>query len=143
GDAAEARRFAKRASELLGRPPGALLIGAQAAQLEGRPDQAQKFYTAMIEAKETELLGLRGLMGLAEQGGERAKALALAERARALAPRSAWVLTRLFHLQIAARRWEAAETTLRQAIAAKAVAEGAGRRSDAVLLVQLSLMAER
>src|SRR5262249_11599428 len=103
GDAAEARRFAKRASELLGRPPGALLIGAQAAQLEGRPDQAQKFYTAMIEAKETELLGLRGLMGLAEQGGERAKALALAERARALAPRSAWVLTRLFHLQIAAR----------------------------------------
>src|SRR5262249_56127412 len=93
--------------------------------------------------KETELLGLRGLMGLAEQGGDRAKALTLAERARALAPRSAWVLTRLFHLQIAARRWEAAETTLRQAIAAKAVAEGAGRRSDAVLLVQLSLMAER
>ncbi|MGH7003740.1 MAG: heme biosynthesis HemY N-terminal domain-containing protein, partial [Alphaproteobacteria bacterium] len=143
GDAAEARRFAKRASELLGRPPGALLIGAQAAQLEGRPDQAKKFYTAMIEAKETELLGLRGLLGLAEQEGDRARALDLAERARTLSPKTPWVLTRLFHLQIAARRWEAAEQTLRQAIAVRAFAEGAGKRSDAVLLVQLSLMAER
>jgi HemY protein len=143
GDAAEARRFAKRASELLGRPAGALLIGAQAAQLEGRPDQARLFYTAMIEEKQTELLGLRGLLALAEQDGERERALELAERARALAPKAPWVLTRLFHLQIAARRWEAAEQTLRQAIAVRAVAEGAGRRSDAVLLVQLSLMAER
>lgn len=143
GDAGEARRFAKRASELLGRPPGALLIGAQAAQLDGRQDEAKKFYTAMIEAPETELLGLRGLLALAEQNGDRAQALALAERARTLAPKTPWVLTRLFHLQIASRRWEAAETTLRQAIAAKAVGEGAGRRSDAVLFVQLSLMAER
>jgi HemY protein len=143
GDAAEARRFAKRASDLLGRPPGALLIGAQAAQLEGRPDQAKKFYTAMVGAKQTELLGLRGLLALAEQDGDRAAAIELAEKARALAPKAPWVLTRLFHLQIAARRWEAAETTLRQAIAAKAVGEGQGKRSDAVLLVQLSLMAER
>lgn len=143
GDAAEARRFAKRASELLGRPPGALLIGAQAAQLEGRPDQAKQFYTAMLGAKETELLGLRGLLSLAEQAGDRAQAIDLAERARALAPKAPWVLTRLFHLQIASRCWEAAETTLRQAIAAKAVAEGMGKHSDAVLLVQLSLMAER
>jgi HemY protein len=143
GDAAEARRFAKRASDLLGRPPGALLIGAQAAQLEGRPDQAKKFYAAMVEAKQTELLGLRGLLALAEQDGDRAQAIALAEKARALAPKAPWVLTRLFHLQIAARRWEAAETTLRQAIAAKAVGETQGKRSDAVLLVQLSLMAER
>ena len=143
GDAAEARRFAKRASELLGRPPGALLIGAQAAQLEGRPDQARLFYTAMLEAKETELLGLRGLLTLAEQDGDRAQAIELAERARLLAPKAQWVLTRLFHLQIASRRWEEAEKTLRQAIAVRAVNEGAGRRSDAVLLVQLSLMADR
>lgn len=143
GDAAEARRFAKRASEFLGRPPGALLIGAQAAQLDGRPDQAKTFYTAMLGAKETELLGLRGLLALAEQQGDRAMAIELAEKARALSPKAPWLLTRLFHLQIAARRWEAAETTLRQAIVAKAVAEGSGRHSDAVLLVQLSLMAER
>ncbi len=143
GDSAEARRHAKRASELLGRPPGALLIGAQAAQLEGRADLARKFYDAMIETEETEVLGLRGLLALAEQEGDRAKALELAERARQLAPKAPWVLTRLFHLQIAARRWEAAEQTLRQAIAAKAIAQGSGRRSDAVLLVQLSLMAER
>lgn len=143
GDAAEARRFADRASNLLGRPPGALLIGAQAAQLEGRPDQARKFYTAMLEQRETELLGLRGLLGLAEQAGDRAEALALAERARALAPKAPWALTRLFHLQIGARRWEAAEQTLRQALAVRALPETAAKRSDAVVLVQLSLMAER
>ncbi len=143
GDAAEARRHAKRASELLGRPPGALLIGAQAAQLEGQPEQARQFYRAMVESKETELLGLRGLLGLAEQDGDRAQAMELAARAHALAPKTPWVLTRLFHLQIAARQWEAAERTLREAIAARAVGEGEGKRSDAVLLVQLSLMAER
>ncbi len=143
GDAAEARRHAQRASELLGRPPGALLIGAQAAQLDGRGDVAVKFYDAMIENRQTELLGLRGLINVAEQNGERTRALELAERARALAPTTPWVLTRLFHLQIGARRWEDAEKTLRQAIAARAVGADSGKHSDAVLLIQLSLMAER
>jgi HemY protein len=143
GDAADARKHARRASELLGRPPGALLIGAQAAQLEGRPDQARKFYEAMTETGETELLGLRGLIALAELEGDRTRALALAERARVLAPKATWVLTRLFHLQIGAKRWEAAEATLRQAIAAKAVGQGDGRHEEAVVLVQMSVMAER
>jgi HemY protein len=143
GDAAEARRQATRASELLGRPPGALLIGAQAAQLEGRSDLAQKFYAAMAEDRETELLGLRGLLGVAEQQGDQVRALTLAERAHKLAPTAAWALTRLFHLQIAARQWEGAERTLRQAIAAKAIGESSGKHTDAALLVQLSLMADR
>jgi len=60
-----------------------------------------------------------------------------------LAPRTPWVLTRLFALQIAARRWEAAERTLRAAMDAKAVEAESGRREEAVLLIQLSLMAEK
>ena len=143
GDAAEARRQARTASEVLGRPPGALLIGAQAAQMEGRPDVARKFYDAMLETRETELLGIRGLLTLAEQAGDDAAAMELAEKARNLNPRAPWALTRLFQLQIKGRRWEEAEATLRDAIAAEAVSPAEGQPRDAALLVQLSLMAER
>ncbi len=143
GDAAEARRQARRASEVLGRPPGALLIGAQAAQMEGRSDVARKFYEAMLDTRETELLGLRGLLTLAEQAGDDAAAMDLAEKARGLNPRAPWALTRLFQLQIKDRRWEDAEATLRDAMAAEAVSAAEGRPRDAALLVQLSLMAER
>ena len=143
GDAAEARRQARKASEVLGRPPGALLIGAQAAQMEGRPDMARKFYDAMLETRETELLGIRGLLTLAEQAGDDAAAMELAKKARELNPRAPWALTRLFQLQIKDRRWEDAETTLRDAMAADAVSAAEGRPRDAALLVQLSLMAER
>ena len=143
GDAAEARRQAKKASEVLGRPPGALLIGAQAAQMEGRSGVARKFYEAMLETPETELLGVRGLMTLAEQAGDDEAALELAEKARRLNPRVPWALTRLFQLQIKDRRWEDAEATLRDAMAAEAVSPAEGQPRDAALLVQLSLMAER
>ena len=143
GDAAEARRQARKASEVLGRPPGALLIGAQAAQMDGRPDVARKFYEAMLETPETELLGIRGLLTLAEQAGDDAAAMALAEKARGLNPRAPWALTRLFQLQIKDRRWEEAEATLRDAMAAEAVSAAEGQPRDAALLVQLSLMAER
>lgn len=143
GDAAEARRQARKASEVLGRPPGALLIGAQAAQMEGRTDVARKFYEAMLEGRETQLLGIRGLLTLAEQGGDDAAAMELAEQARKLNPRAPWALTRLFQLQIKDRRWEDAEATLRDAMAAEAVTQAEGAPRDAALLVQLSLMAER
>jgi len=143
GDASEARRQAKKASEVLGRPPGALLIGAQAAQMEGKPGVARKFYEAMLDTRETEVLGVRGLLTLAEQSGDDEAALALAEKARELNPQAPWALTRLFQLQIKDRRWEDAEATLRDAMAADAVAQEEGLRRDAALLVQLSLMAER
>lgn len=143
GDTEEARRQAKRANDILNRPAGALLIGAQAAQMEGRAGVARKFYDAMLEDPETELLGVRGLLTLAERAGDTAQALSHAERAYKLSPRTPWVLTRLFGLQVKARKWEAAEQTLREAIRARAVAAEDGKREDAVLLVQLSLMAER
>ncbi|MEQ8697905.1 MAG: heme biosynthesis HemY N-terminal domain-containing protein [Bauldia litoralis] len=143
GDINEAKRQAKLANDILGRPPGALLIGAQAAQMEGKPGVARKFYEAMAEQPETELLGVRGLLTLAEGRGDTEAALQLADRARKLNPKAPWALTRLFHLQIRSRRWEEAESTLRSAIKASAVGAEEGREQDAALLVQLSLMAER
>ncbi len=143
GDTIEAKDQARRASEILGRPPGALLIGAQAAQIEGKPQTARRYYEAMLESREGQLIGLRGLVGLAEQEGNLAEAISLAEKAREIAPRQPWILTRLFHLQIGARRWEDAEATLSAARKSRAVGETLGARDDAVVLIQLSLMAER
>ena len=108
-----------------------------------RSGVARKFYEAMLETPETELLGVRGLMTLAEQAGDDEAALELAEKARRLNPRVPWALTRLFQLQIKDRRWEDAEATLRDAMAAEAVSPAEGQPRDAALLVQLSLMAER
>lgn len=143
GDPADARRYASRANDLLENPAGALLIAAQAAQMEGDDGTAHRFYTAMRGKPETELLGLRGLVTLSEQSGDLNAALAHTEEAHRLSPKTPWVLTKRFHLHLAARRWEQAEAALREAMKARAVEDRAGRHEDAVLLVQLSLMAER
>lgn len=143
GDTAEARRFAGRANALLENPAGAVLIAAQAAQLEGDLATARQYYTAMLHRAETQLLGLRGLVAIAEQEGDLDTALASIDEAHRLSPKTGWVLTRRFHLFVQARRWEDAEDALRAAIRAKAVDGKAGQQQEAALLVQLSLMAER
>jgi HemY protein len=143
GDSEEAKRQAKRANEILDRPPGALLIGAQAAQMEKKPGVARKFYDAMIEKPETELLGLRGLITLADQSGDDEAALGLAERARKLSPDAPWLLSRLFQLQLRNHKWEEAEETARAAIDFQTLKPEDGKRQDATLLIQLSLMAEQ
>src|SRR5438874_6509779 len=59
GDAQEAQRLARRADVLLADPPLTLLLSAQAAQLNGDEGAAKRFFTAMLERRETEFLGLR------------------------------------------------------------------------------------
>src|SRR6185437_15392730 len=79
GDAEEAQKFARKADVLLAEPPLTLLLSAQAAQLNGDDRAAQRYFTAMIERKETEFLGLRGLIMQALRGGDERKALPAAE----------------------------------------------------------------
>jgi HemY protein len=142
GDAEEALRFARRADVLLAEPPLTLLLSAQAAQLNGDQDAARKYFSAMLERKETEFLGLRGLLMQALHAGDEATALKLVERAKALRPRTPWVLDRLYRLEARAGRWSAAEATLGVALARKAVDEPTGRRHRAILLGEESRVAE-
>jgi len=90
GDAEEAQKFARKADVLLAEPPLTLLLSAQAAQLNGDERAAQSYFRAMLERPETEFLGLRGLVMQALRGGDEGAALALAERARELRPRTPW-----------------------------------------------------
>jgi HemY protein len=141
GDAQEARRLARRADVLLADPPLTLLLSAQAAQLDGDEGAAKRFFTAMLERRETEFLGLRGLLNQALRAGDRGAALRLAERAMALRPRTRWVALSRFDLETRERHWEAARKTLAQLTRRQLVSRERGRHYRGVILYELSLAA--
>jgi HemY protein len=134
GDAEEAQRQARKADVLLAEPPLTLLLSAQAAQLGGDEGAARKYFSEMLNRPETEFLGLRGLLMQALRAGDDATALRLVERARALRPKTPWVLTNLLLLQARAGKWEGAQATLVEAVKAKLLPAPVSRRHQAVLL---------
>jgi HemY protein len=138
GDPQEARRYAKRADVLLADPPLTLLLSAQAAQLDGDEDAAEKFFTAMLERPDTEFLGLRGLLNQALRADDRSTALRLAERATALRPGAQWAALSRFSLETRAGRWEAARETLAFAVKRRLIPRERARHHRGVLLFELS-----
>ncbi len=141
GDPAEAKRFARQADVLLAEPPLTLLLSAQAAQLNGDEKAAEKYFTAMLDSRETEFLGLRGLIMQALKRHDEAEALKLAERAKALRPKTQWVLASLFELQARSGKWADAEATLALASRRKALTAGESERHRAVMLYEQSRVA--
>jgi len=137
GDAGEARKFAKRADALLNDPPLTMLLSAQAAQLDGDEDAAQRYFQDMLGNPEMAFLGVRGLLMQAVRRDDKAEALRLAEEAFRLRPDTPWVLRRLFDLQVAARQWAPAGETLQRAIRTGVVDGETGRRRRAVLSVAM------
>ena len=141
GDADEARRQTRRADVLLGDPPLTMLLSAQAAQLDGEKRAAGNFFTAMLGRPETEFLGVRGLLIQAMNEGGEDKALDLAHRAYSLRPKSQWVASNLFDLQVRAERWVEAGETLSRSVRHKLVSDAEGRRGRAVIGYCLGLEA--
>ena len=142
GDPDEAERCARRANALLDEPPLTRLLAAQAAQLKGDTAAARDYFTAMLAEPETEFLGLRGLIVQALARGEDGVALKLAERARALRPRTGWVQRALVELEARAGRWEAAEGRLVEALRRGAIAPSDGRHHRAAILYERGLAAQ-
>ena len=138
GDPDEARRQARRANVLLNEPPLTMLLSAQAAQLNGDENAASRYFTQMLERRETEFLGLRGLLIQAMRKGDHDKAISLARRARALRPHTPWLLTTLFELETRVGDWRAATETLGQAHRAKAIPTPQAHRHEAAVLIELS-----
>jgi HemY protein len=141
GDPVEAKRFARQADVLLAEPPLTLLLSAQAAQLNGDEKAAENYFTAMLDRAETEFLGLRGLIMQALKRKDEAAALKLAERAKALRPKTPWVLASLFELQARAGKWLEAEATLTLAAKRKAITALDSARHRAVMLYEQSRLA--
>lgn len=142
GDAAEARRQAKKAQGLLGTSPLALLLTAQAAQLEGDEEGQRTAYRAMLDHPDTEFLGLRGLFMEAMRREDTEEAAVLAARAHALKPRAAWAANALFDLKSATGEWSEAKNVLEDAARAKLIDADVARRRRAVLLAAEALDAQ-
>ncbi len=142
GDSYEARKQAEKARRLLGAPPLALLLAAQASQLEGDEDGQISAYRAMLDHPDTEFLGLRGLFMQAMRNENIDEAMKLASRAHALKPRAVWAINALFDLRSAQRDWAGAKAVLDSAAKAKIMDSGLLRRRRAVLLAAESLDAE-
>lgn len=142
GDAAEARRQAKRAQGSLAGSPLGLLLTAQTAHLDGDDQGQRTAYRAMLEHPETEFLGLRGLFMEAMRRDDGEEAVKLAARAHALKPRAAWAANALFDLRSARGEWREAKDALENAQRAKLIEPDVARRRKAVLLTAEALDAE-
>ncbi|MBF0094402.1 MAG: heme biosynthesis protein HemY [Alphaproteobacteria bacterium] len=112
GDGGRALKLAREAEARLQDPSLTRLLTAQAADLAGDTAFARGSYDALREQPETELVGLRGLIGQARKEGKRGEALELARRAVSLRPDSAWAVQALFEEQTQAGLWAEAEATL-------------------------------
>lgn len=142
GDRDEAQKLSRRAENLLEQPPLTMLLSAQAAQLGGDEKAARQFFTSMLENRETEFLGLRGLINQAIKDGNKEEALELTRRAYQIKPKSDWVVQSLFELQTQGGHWTAAQSTLQQSLRIGAMPDADINRHKAVLELQMSLEAE-
>ncbi len=136
GDAAAARKLARRADSLLQSPPLTLLLSAQAAQLDGDEATARRCFERMLERPETEFLGLRGLILQALREGDDERALDYAQRAYPLQPAAPWLLDTLVSLHSKAGRWRAAQKLVEEAQRRKRLPADVGRRQQAALLTE-------
>jgi HemY protein len=142
GDPDSARRYAKKADQLLEDPPLTMLLSAQAAQLTGDETAARKYFEAMLRRPETEFLGLRGLLTQALKDGDRPRALQLARRAKKINPETPWLLETSFDLEVHQRRWADALITLHQMVKAGVLGADVAKHHKGAILVEQSREAE-
>jgi HemY protein len=133
GDPGEACRQARQADDLLDEPTLTMILSAQAAQLNGDEEAAQKFFTEMLNSPSTKILGLRGLLNQAIKLDHTQDALKWARRAIRRKPESAWAAHTLFDLASRCGLWMEADEALALATRKKTVPVKEARRSRAVL----------
>lgn len=142
GDGDSAKKLAKRADHLLKDPPLTRLLAAQAAQLQGDEEAAEEYFRAMLNYPETEFLALRGLLNIALKKADTVLAYDYADRARKLKDTTPWVLRTCFELEIKLAKWQAAQTTLSQAIRGGVIDATEGLHFRVALLIERSREAE-
>ncbi|MEZ5934434.1 MAG: heme biosynthesis HemY N-terminal domain-containing protein [Alphaproteobacteria bacterium] len=134
GDVSAARSSTRRAEKLLEKAPSTLLLGARSAQLDGNDTEARGKFKEMLQHKETEFLGLRGLLAQAIKDGDREEAIMLAKKAYLRRPNTPWVLTTLFDLQTEVGEWREAMATVNDMARQKLLDAQTANRYRAILL---------
>ena len=105
GDAADAAHHARIAQRHLDDLALTRLLTAQAAQLSGDQAAAKASYTAMLEAPETEFLGLKGLYLQAMAEGDAERAREYAEKAFRLRSNAQWAFDSVIELGLERGAW--------------------------------------
>ena len=134
GDAADAQHHARLARRTLGEGSMTRLLTAQAAQLSGDEETAGESFAAMLDAPETEFLGLRGLYAKAMRAGDRDAARGYAERAFRLRPHADWAFESVFELALDRGAWGEARAALDPAVRNRAAPQDRAKRAEAALL---------
>jgi HemY protein len=142
GEGGTAQRQARRAEALLGPTPLVQMLAAQTSLLEGDEAGARQRYTALLDNKDGEFAGLRGLVGQAMRAGDLDAALRYAQRAHERRPSAVWAFETLFALQARAGRWEEARETLAGGVRRHLLPAERARRYRGALLYEMSLDAE-
>src|SRR5262245_34844051 len=142
GDARAARRYADEANRVAPAEPLTLLLTAQASQLAGDREAAERTFHAMAEREDTRLLGLHGLFIEARRREDAAAARLYAEQAAKGTPAPAWAGRAVFEARCAAGDWIGSLQQLDRNMRAGLVDRVSYRRQRAVLLTARALAAE-
>lgn len=134
GDAADAQHHARVARRNLDESSLTRLLTAQAAQLSGDEIAAAENFTAMLEAPETEFLGLRGLYVQAQRAGDKAAARGYAERAFRLRPNAGWAFESVLELGLERGAWSETREVISMAAKNGLLPAEKARRAEAALL---------
>jgi HemY protein len=140
GDIDAARKFAGEVNRLAPGEPLALLLSAQAAQLGGDRDGAERTFRAMASRDDTKALGLHGLYIEAQRRDDTVSARAFAEEAARSAPALGWAGRAVLEARCKDGDWAGALALLERNKAA--LGKDTYRRQRAVLLTARALAIE-
>ncbi len=140
GDVAAAQRFTAEVQRLAPGEPLALLLSAQAAQLSGDRDAAERAFRTMAARADTKALGLHGLFIEAQRRNDTGSARAYAEEAARIAPSLGWAGTAVLEARCRDGDWPGALDLLEQR--RRMLDRAIYRRQRAVLLTARALAVE-
>ncbi len=142
GNLSLARSSANEAQRILGHEPLAMLLAAQAAQLDGDAERAEVEFRAMLAQPDTRLLGLRGLYLEARRRNDLAAARGVAEEASKSDQSILWASEALLEFQSLNGEWDEALATIEREASARTIDKVTAKRRRAVLLTAQALMIE-
>jgi HemY protein len=134
GDARLATKQAAEAQRLLGTEPMTLMLAAQSAQLAGDRTNAEKAFKAMLDERDMQVVGLRGLHMEAQRRNDGASAGFFAAEALKLAPGATWAHETALMSACGNRDWLGALALVEQAASRKLIDKSDMRRQRAALL---------
>lgn len=113
GDSAVAQRYTMKASKKLGEQNLlSTILSAEIARQAGDSIAMKQHYTALLNHKETEYLGLKGLIYQAQKEKDYGTLISLGEKARKLKPKDMWLNAVLLGGYKQQKRWHDAEDEL-------------------------------